>query len=438
MKRRSFLLGTAGLATASVTGLVSCSSSGSDAGSGDGGTTTLQMVESLTNPARTEVIKTMLADFEQANPTIKVQLVSPPTEQADNKIQQMLQAGSGVDVLEVRDTTVGPFSNNGWIYDMTPDMEAWSGFAELTDQAQQYSKDASGKTYFIPYGFYGLTTFYRTDLIEEAGFDAPPKTWDELLVQASTIHDPGKNRFGYAFRGGKGGAGNLIAAISSYCAPRIDQANAFKTTDGKSIFAAQEATAAQETYFKLFKEASPPSSVAWGYPEMVEGFNNGSTAFLLQDPEVIATINASKAITKDQWSTTPMLLGPGGKTVQPIAAAGWGVAEKSPNKEAAVKLVQFLSEGASTTFAKENSLVPIRKEAAEDEFFKTGPWASYVTMTKDPDTWLPVVQPRNVPWNTEWGNKADAELQQVLIGKLDPAQMIAGWDAYWTEKWANS
>ena len=23
-------------------------------------------------------------------------------------------------------------------------------------------------------------------------------------------------------------------------------------------------------------------------------------------------------------------------------------------------------------------------------------------------------------------------------GKLDPAQMIAGWDAYWTEKWANS
>lgn len=82
--------------------------------------------------------------------------------------------------------------------------------------------------------------------------------------------------------------------------------------------------------------------------------------------------------------------------------------------------------------------MPIRKEAAEDEFFKTGPWASYVTMTKDPDTWIPVVQPRNVPWNTEWSNKADAELQQVLIGKLDPATMITGWDAYWTEKWANS
>lgn len=344
MKRRQSRA-TVGVTSATAVTAVSCSSGGSatDAGSGN---VTLQMVESLTNPARTEVIKTILGDFEKANPTIKVQLISPPTDQADNKIQQMLQAGSGVDVLEVRDTTVGPFANNGWIYDMTPDIAKWSDFAELTEQAQQYSKDPSGKTYFIPYGFYGLTTFYRTDLVKEAGFDGPPKTWVELLVQASKIQDAGKNRFGYAFRGGKGGAGNLIAAISSYCADRIDKANAFKTTDGKTIFAAQEATAAQEVYFKLFKEASPPSSVAWGYPEMVEGFNNGSTAFLLQDPEVIATINASKAVTKEQWSTTPMLLGPGGKTVQPIASAGWGVAEKSKNKEAAVKLVEFLSEGA--------------------------------------------------------------------------------------------
>ena len=27
----------------------------------------------------------------------------------------MLQSGKGVDVLEVRDITVGPFANNGWL-----------------------------------------------------------------------------------------------------------------------------------------------------------------------------------------------------------------------------------------------------------------------------------------------------------------------------------
>lgn len=417
-----------------MAGLSACSGSASSGGSG-GGSVTLQMVESLTNPARSEVLKKLLGEFEAANPGIKVQLVSPPTEQADQKIQQMLQAGSGADVLEVRDLTVGPFSNNGWLYDMSGDVAKWDGFANLTTQAQKYAKQNDGKTYFIPYGFYGLSLFYRTDLIKEAGFSAPPKSWDELLTQAAAIQDPTKNRYGYAFRGGKNGSGNVVAAIEAYVGDTIDRENAFKITGGQSIFAAPEAQAAVDTYFELFRKASPPSSVAWGYPEMVEGFNNGSTAFLLQDPEVIATVSASKVLKADQWNTAPLLTGPAGKASQPVATSGWGVAESSKNKEAAVKLVEFLSGDASTVFAKENSLVPIQKKAGDDEFYKSGPWASYVTMTKAPDTYLTVVQPRGVAWWTEWSTKADNEVQQVLINKLSTADLLKSWDAYWVKKW---
>jgi len=436
VKRRSFLLGAAGLATASVSGLTACGGSGSGSGSsGGGGDVTLQMVESLTNPARSQVLKKLLADFEAANPGIKVQLVSPPTEQADQKIQQMLQAGSGVDVLEVRDLTVGPFANNGWLYDMTGDVQQWSGFTNLTAQAQKYAKHSDGKIYFIPYGFYGLSLFYRKDLVTEAGFSGPPKTWAELLEQAAKIQDPSRNRYGYAFRGGKNGNGNVVAAIEAYVGDSIDRENAFKIKSGQTIFAAPEAQEAVDTYFELFKRASPPSSVAWGYPEMVEGFNNGSTAFLLQDPEVIATVSASKSITKDQWTTAPLLTGPSGKAAQPVATAGWGVAKASKNAAAAVKLVEFLSGDPSTTFAKENSLVPIQKTAGKDAFYTTGPWASYVTMTEHPETYLTVVQPRGVSWWTEWSTKSDTQIQQVLIGKLSTSDLLKGWDAYWTEKW---
>jgi len=434
VKRRQFVLGAASLAGAAVVGLPGCSS-GSSGSSGGGGSVTLQMVESLTNPARSVVLKNLLGEFEAANPGIKVQLISPPTEQADQKIQQMLQSGSGADVLEVRDLTVGPFSNNGWLYDMSGDVAKWDGFANLTEQAQKYAKQNDGKTYFIPYGFYGLSLFYRTDLIKEAGFSAPPKTWDELLTQASAIQDPAKNRYGYAFRGGKNGSGNVVAAIEAYVGDTIDRENAFKIEGGQSIFAAPEAQAAVDTYFQLFRKASPPSSVAWGYPEMVEGFNNGSTAFLLQDPEVIATVSASKVLKADQWNTAPLLTGPAGKAAQPVATSGWGVAQSSKNKEAAVKLVEFLSGDASTTFAKENSLVPIQKKAGDDDFYKTGPWASYVTMTKAPQTYLTVVQPRGVAWWTEWSTKADNEVQQVLINKLSTGDLLKSWDAYWVKKW---
>ena len=235
---------------------------GGDNGSAAGGDVTLQMVESLTNPGRTEVIKKLLGEFESANPGIKVNLVSPPSEQADQKIQQMLQSGSGVDVLEVRDLTVGPFSNNGWLYDMAAETKAWDGFAALTDQAKNVAVNADGKSWFIPYGFYGLSLFYRTDMVKEAGFDGAPKSWDDLIEQAAKIQDPAKNRYGYAFRGGKNSAGQLMSILQAWNADNLDVANAYKVNSGATIFSTPESQTALDRYIELFKTGSPESSVA--------------------------------------------------------------------------------------------------------------------------------------------------------------------------------
>ncbi|UNK71239.1 sugar ABC transporter substrate-binding protein [Microbacterium sp. H1-D42] len=432
--KNKILMTAVGIGTVAALALTGCSSSDGPAADG---TVTLQMVESLTNPARTDLIKSLLADFEKENPKIKVNLVSPPTEQADQKIQQMLQSGKGVDVLEVRDITVGPFSNNGWIYDMKKDLDGWKGWDDLTDNAKA-AADIDGKAYFLPYGFYGLSLFYRTDLVKEAGFDGPPTSWEELLEQASAIQDPAKNQFGYAFRGGKNGNTNVVVAIEAYVADDIDVKNAFLMKDGSTIFAAPEAQDAVDTYFDLFKEASPPSSVSWGYPEMVAGFTNGSTAFLLQDPEVIAAVNDS-SLTPEQWSTAPRLVGPSGKAAQPFATAGWGIAEGSTQKEAAIKLVEYLSSaGPATEFAKGNSLVPTITSASEDPFYSTGAWASYVEMTDDPETYITVQEPRGESWWTEWIQKSDEDVQNVLLGNMTTSELLKAWDTYWTDKYASS
>ena len=430
MVKRKVMAGV-GIGLAASLALSGCS------GTADDGTVTLQMVESLTNPARTELLETLIGEFEEQNPGIEVELVSPPTDQADQKIQQMLQSGEGVDVLEVRDLTVGPFSTNGWLADMAPEFEGWTGWDALTDNAKNVAT-AGGKTYFIPYGFYGISLFYRTDLVEQAGFDGAPESWEDLLEQAEAIQDPAANTFGYAFRGGKNGYSNAALVIEAYVADDLDLENAYRLKNGDSMFSAPEALDAMELYFDLFEQASPPSSVAWGYPEMVEGFSNGSTAFLLQDPEVIAAVQQSTAITEEQWSTAPMLVGPSGKAIQPLATAGWGTAEASEHKEESAKLIQFLSEGdASIRFTEGNSLVPILAGAEEAEFYKTGAWASYLTMNEQPDTYITAVQPRGVAWWTEWAEKADAEVQQVLIGQLTAEELLASWDTYWVEKWAS-
>ncbi|GAB3286201.1 ABC transporter substrate-binding protein [Kineosporia babensis] len=430
---RNKLRFTAAAATATALVLSGCGSSG---GSGDG--TTITMVETLTNPGRTQVIRQLISDFEKAHPDIEVELISPPTNQADQKLQQMLQSGRGVDVFEAKDTKVGPYAANGWVYDMTSDLESWDGWDELTENAVTYSKQ-DGKTNYIPYGFYGLSLFYRTDRVQEAGFSGPPASWPDLLEQAQALNKPDENQFGYAFRGGTNAQGNAVAVIEAYLAEDVDTENAFLLKSGGTIFADPRAKQAMDDYFQLFAKGSPPSSVAWGYPEMVQGFSGGSTAFLLQDPEVIATVRGSDAITEEQWSVAPMPVGPSGKAIQPIASAGWGIAESSEQKPEAIELIKFLSSGdAATTFDKENSLVPILRTAQEDEFYSTGPWAAYVEMTNAPETYINAVQPRGVAWWTEWEQKADSDIQRVLVGDLNTADMLAGWDEYWTTKLAEN
>jgi multiple sugar transport system substrate-binding protein len=429
VKSRFITSAAAGLAA--VLALAGCSGGQPAAG---GGQVTLKMVESLTNPTRTETIKKLINGFEKDNPNIKVELISPPTDQADQKIQQMLQSGKGVDVVEARDITVGPFAANKWLYDMTEDLKGWDGWNNLTENAVNYSKQ-DGKTYYIPYGFYGLSLFYRTDTLKDAGFSGPPASWSDLHQQATALNKPAENKFGYAFRGGTNANSNAVAIIEAYVADEIDTKNAFKLTSGKTIFSSPKAQEAMDLYIDLFKKGSPPSSVAWGYPEMVQGFSNGSTSFLLQDPEVIATVRESKSIKADQWNVAPLLVGPGGKAIQPVASAGWGIAASSQAKPEAVKLIKYLSQGdPATTFSKENSLVPILKAAAKDSFYSTGPWAAYVTMTENPQTYISAVQPRNVSFWTEWIKKSDSELQRVLTGQMSTSDLLSSWDTYWTQK----
>src|SRR3546814_550143 len=109
---------------ASALALTGCSGSSGD------DTVNLRMVETLTNPVRQEILGELIDEFEADNPGVTVELVSPPNESALTTVQQMLQSGSGVDVLEVQDSTVGPFTANDWLYDMNANLADWDGRSE--------------------------------------------------------------------------------------------------------------------------------------------------------------------------------------------------------------------------------------------------------------------------------------------------------------------
>ncbi|MEV0346115.1 sugar ABC transporter substrate-binding protein [Nonomuraea sp. NPDC050680] len=396
---------------------------GCGSGSSSSGEVRLRMIESLTSPERTKLIKTLIADFEKANPKVKVELISPPLDSADQKITQILQTKKGLDVLEVRDHTAKSFSNNGWLA-VLPTTE-WAGWSDLTELAQKKAVEVGGKPYLIPYGFYERTLFYRTDW----GMAQPPTTWQELYEAGKKMTSG--DRFGYSFRGGKGGADYVVQMISAYNGEALNPEKSFFLKDKRTIFSTPEAVQATDLFVKIFKEISPPDSVSWGYPEMVQGFTSGVTGMLIQDPEVIKTVQESSVKT---WSTAPIPKGPSGYAFQPVGYAGWGVTSFSEHPKEAVKLVQFLSEAKqSVAFAKGNSLIPISKQAQSDPQFSQGAWKAYLQAQQDPKQVI-TIRPVDYPGWSQFQVDSDRDAQALLTGKKSTAEVLKSWDAFWTDQ----
>ncbi|WP_167747230.1 ABC transporter substrate-binding protein [Cohnella luojiensis] len=425
MNKRKKVLASLLCAVVTVGLLAGCSSKGN----GDGGDkVTLRMIESLTSPKRTELIQAMITKFETANPNIKVEFISPPFDQADNKIRTMLGSDEQLDVLEVRDLNVAELVNNGYVEPLNAYADKWKDYASVSAVSKSVGT-VSDKLYFVPNGLYERQMFYRSDWLKEAGLN-PPTTWEELYETAKKLTDPAKNRFGFSFRGGAGSTGTTDAMILAYNGDKVNLEDSMFTKDGATVFSTPEAKAAMELYLKLYKDTSPPDSINWGFQEQVQAFTSGVTGILLQDPDVIQSLQ--EKMTEGTWATAPLVTGPTGKALFAAGGAGWGIASKSKHKEEAWKLIEFLSSPAeNTAFSKDYGLIPIHTSATEDEFFKTGPYKTLIDMSNKPDTFVNFKPPFQYPGTGNWGQVAMESGQSLLLGKSTLEDTLGKWDDFW-------
>lgn len=414
-----------------ITGCSSETSGKKETSNGD--VVTLKMIESLTSPARTALLKDMIKQFEAKNPKIKVSLISPPLQSADEKISQMLMAKEDIDVLEVRDQTVKQFSNNKFIEDLSKYTSNWEYWDSLNDAAKHGATFVNNTPYFIPYGIYEKTLFYRKDWFDAAGIKVP-ETWEDLYAAAKKLTDPAKNRYGYSFRGGAGTSDYVEFTTWAYLGDKINPTDGYFTKDGKPMYSTPEAKQALELFVKLYKDTSPPDSVNWSYPEMVQGFTSGMTAMLIQDPEVITT--ATQNMKEGTWATAPLPKGPESKMAQQtLGTAGWGISSYSKKKDAAWKLISFLSSPEQNlNFAKKNSLIPIHKSASEDKFFKEGYFSSYIEMNSKPKEYLIADRPVDYKGWGAFRAETDKDIQSVLLKKSSIDDVLAKWSAYWKKE----
>jgi len=394
---------------------------------GRSGKIKLTLVESLTSPERTKVLRGIADEFTKANPNITIEIIAPPLDGADQKIQQMLMNKDEIDVFEVRDNTVAQFTANDFIEPLDEYIKNWEHLGTLVENTHITAKLVGDKYFLIPYGFYQRIMFYRADWLAAAGIPVPT-TLDDLYAASVAMTDPSQGRYGWTLRGVRGGWGMVGDLARARLGDKVvDLRDPGYTVSGETVLGTPEATYALDYMKAIYTDSAPKDSISWAYPDQCQAFTSGVTAFLFQDPEVVAICEES--MEPGTWATAAMPVdNVSGQFPIGVGYAGWGIAAHSKNKQAAADFIMFLSNPENNVnFCRTYSVIPIHNNASQfDEFFESGPFAPYVYMNNNPDKYFLVVG-KSRPEDSEADRIREIDYSQVLTGEKDAAVALKEW-----------
>lgn len=391
--------------------------------------TTLKLVEVITSPERTEVLQSLVDDFEASNPDVTVEIVSLPWGQAFEKLATMVAGGDIPDVVEMPDTWQALYAGSGQLASLTDHVAKWEYGDTLTDKTVAMGSQA-GDLYMIPYGFYLRAMFYNKKLLAEAGVE-PPETMEEFMAASAAVSEL-EGKSGYCLRGGPGGTNGWIMFAAT-----MNGTNEFFTEDGQSRINEPGSVEGIQFMIDMYQNGyAPKDSVNWGFNEIVAGFYSGSCAFLDQDPDALIAI--SERMPEEDFAVIPMPVGPSGQAFPTIGFAGWSIFNSTEHEDVAFDLVAALSAPeANATWAKRVGVIPIHEGADQDPYFQSEQFAGWFEELNG-EQYVPTTMPTYLK---QWGYFGSTLLletsQEALLGQRSAQDVADEWAELLTSEYAD-
>ncbi len=145
-----------------------------------------------------EQISKILPEFEIKYPNIKVKVQQIPWTAAQEKLITAFASDNTPDLCQLGNTWIPQFASLKAIVDL-------NDFISSSDNVKPENffpgiwetNIIDGKVYGIPWYVDTRLMFYRKDVFEKAGYDHPPKTWDELYSLCKKIKELNKDKEKY-------------------------------------------------------------------------------------------------------------------------------------------------------------------------------------------------------------------------------------------------
>ncbi len=317
-----------------------------------------------------EVVGELLQEFEHAHPGVHVDVQQIPLTAAHEKLLTAYAGDALPDLCQLGNTWVPEFAALGALeplqgyVDASPIVRSEDYFAGIWA-----TNLIDGTLYGVPWYVDTRLLFYRRDLLAAAGFNAPPRDWDEWRRVLAAI----KARQG----NGKYAIFLPLNEFEPLLNLAIQQSDPLlRDNDTRGNFESAGFRRALAFYVEMFNQDWAPRLSNTQLPNIWDEFARGFVAFYISGPWNIGEFKRREPQIDGRWSTAP-LPGVGGLGGGAAGGSSFAIFHNSKNKQLAWQLAEFLSAVAQQqSFYVLTGDLPARRaawdfpELANDEYAK--------------------------------------------------------------------
>jgi multiple sugar transport system substrate-binding protein len=210
--------------------------------------------------------------------------------------------------------------------------------ADFSKPSMQVATGEDGKINALPLNQDLFIVFYNKELLAAKGFNAAPKTYDEMMTMAHALTDPSKQTYGFVGRGLK----NANVVLYDNILLGWDQETV--TPDGKKLLTdTPAAIEAGQWYQKIMKECGPPGNIGFNWNECQTTFMQGRAAMWWDGIGFSAPLlDKAKSRVGDKVGFAPVPAGPKAHNCATFID-GMGIPATAKNKKGAWLFLQWIS-----------------------------------------------------------------------------------------------
>jgi multiple sugar transport system substrate-binding protein len=309
--------------------------------------------------AEGEQIEKLLPRFHAEHPEIRVSVQTIPWSLAHEKLLTAFAGGSNPDVCQL---------GNTWI----PEFQAIDAILPLDSLiAQSHSLSAddffSGiwetnvvgdEVWGIPWYVDTRVLFYRSDVLQLAGFEQPPQNWSEWIEISRRIRKKAPEKYAVFFPLLFNDFHTAVILIMN------NGGRLLKDNDCYGAFDDPATIEAMRYYLTFFEEGLSTRSTT-EFPNIYDAFANGDFAMTITGPWNVGQMRRRAPNIAGKWSTSLMPMKENRNSL--AGGASLVMFKKSKNQAAAWKFIEFMSSPQTQAeFFRLTQDLPAVREAWED------------------------------------------------------------------------